>query len=813
MNLKQRILIIGGVAGGATAAARARRLSESADIIVFEKGDYISFANCGLPYYIGRDIEDREALLLHTPKSMKERFNIDVRIKHEVINIDRHNKAVVVKNLETHQEYREAYDKLILSPGAQPIIPPIPGINDPRILSLRNIADMDAIDNLIQTKAISRALVIGGGYIGLEMTEALRQRNINVALIELTKQVMGPIDAEMATLLHQELLLHQVDLHLGVAVTGFESTTDSVTTILSNNERISAELVILAIGVKPETKLAIAAGLEIGKLGGIAVNTQMQTSDENIYAVGDAVEIIDFVSDTNTLVPLAGPANRQGRIAADNIFQRKSFYRNTQGTGICKVFNQTVGMVGLNEKILQRKQIAYKKIYLHAAAHASYYPGATPISMKLLFAPNGKILGAQAIGINGIDKRIDVIATAMRGGQTVYDLEHAELCYAPPYGSAKDPVNYAGFIATNVLQGDMPIIYAEELAQEPNSILLDVRSEVEFQNGTIPGAINIPLDRLRERLAELPQNKTLLVFCKVGLRGYLACRILLQHGFTCKNLTGGYMTYQMQMNQITNQPLVKQVHSDAGELPEDTNSKIVLNINACGAQCPGPIKKLSEAMEKLQDGESLAILTTDPGFINDAPAWCETTGNKLIAQTSSKEGCKTIVQKNNNKITTTPRNLEKKLTIVAFSGDFDRAMAAFIIANGAIAMGYEVTLFFTFWGLNILRKSYPIKTYKNFIEKLFSKMMPRGAKKLALSKMHMMGFGTTMLKHIMKQKNVDSLPELIEQAVKAKVHLVACTMSMDLMGLKAEELLDGIEQGGVAKYLNAADKGQINLFI
>jgi len=813
MESKKRILIIGGVAGGASAATRARRLSETANITIFERGDYISFANCGLPYYIGREIEDRDALLVQTAEGMRQRYNIDVRINHEVIKIDRQKKEIVVKNLIEQKNYCEPYDNLILSPGAKPIRPAIPGIEDPRILTLRNIADMDAIDNIIISKKVAHAVVIGGGYIGLEMAEALRQRNIKVTIIELAKQVMRPIDAEMATLLHQELQLNQVDLRLGVAVTSFVNNSESVTAILSNNEEISADLVILAIGVKPENILAIEAGLKIGKLGGITVNAHMQTSDETIYAVGDAVEIRDFVSNDETLIPLAGPANRQGRVAAENIFGRHTVYKSTQGTGICKVFNQTVGMTGLNEKILQRKQIPYQKIYLHASSHASYYPGATPICIKLLFSPNGAILGAQAIEMNGVDKRIDVISMAMRAKQTVYDLEHAELCYAPPYGSAKDPVNYAGFIASNILQGEISVIYAEDIAKEKNSVLLDVRSVEEFNAGTILGAINLPLDELRTRINELPKEKTLIVFCKAGLRGYLACRILLQHGYTCKNLTGGYITYQMQMNQHVGLENSTQLHSDTRELPESHNDDIVLKIDACGAQCPGPIKKLSEAMSQLQDGEALAILTTDPGFISDVPAWCETTGHKLISQVSSKEGCKTVIKKNTNKGMDTSERKGQKLTIVVFSGEFDRAMAAFIIANGAVAMGYEVTLFFTFWGLNILRKSYPVKTYKNFIEKLFGKMMPRGAKKLVLSKMHMMGFGTGMIKHIMKQKNVTSLPELIEQAIKAKVHLVACAMSMDLMGLKPEELLDNVEQGGVASYLNAANKSQVNLFI
>jgi len=807
-----KIIIIGGVAGGASAAARARRLSESAEIILFERGEYISFANCGLPYHIGGEITDREALLVQTPEKMMRRFNIDVRTHQEVTAIDREKKEVVVKNHLTQREYRESYDKLVLSPGAKPIRPPLPGIDDDRILSLRNIPDMDAIDTLIKEKNAKHAVVIGGGYIGLEMSEALHHRNLNVSLVELAPQVMGPIDEEMASLLHQELRLNNIDLRLGISVVRFEKENDdSVAVILSNEEKIKTDLVILAIGVKPENNLAKDAALNIGKLGGIEVNANMQTNDENIYAVGDAVEIKDFVSNENTLIPLAGPANRQGRIAAENIFGRNSTYKNTQGTGICKVFNQTVGMTGLNEKILKNKNIPYQKIYLHAASHASYYPGATPISLKLLFSPEGTILGAQAVGLNGIDKRIDVIAAAMRAKQTIYELQDEELCYAPPYGSAKDPINYAGFVAANVLEGDMPIIYAENIEKENNSLLLDVRTPEEFKAGTISGSINLPLDELRHRLNELSKDKLLIVFCKVGLRGYLACRILMQNGFQCKNLTGGYTTYQMVKNKLTTHTLPKELHSDAGEESEGDESMI--KVDARGMQCPGPIQKLNQAMKELKENETLCILTTDPGFISDAPAWCETTKNKLISQ-KSKEGCyQTIIQKQAEDLEIKFEQGKKKLTIVVFSGDFDRAMAAFIIANGAAAMGYDVTLFFTFWGLNILRKHSTVKIKKTLLEKMFGKMMPRGPKKLALSKMNMLGMGPAMIKYIMKQKNVSSLSDLIEQAIEANVKLVGCAMSMDLMGIKHEELIGSVDQGGVAQYLNEAGQGKINLFI
>ncbi|MCK4870579.1 MAG: FAD-dependent oxidoreductase, partial [Gammaproteobacteria bacterium] len=518
---KKKIVIVGGVAGGASAAARARRLSEDAEIILFERGPYISFANCGLPYHIGGEIKDRDRLLVQTPESMEGRFNIDVRINSEVIKIDIENKLIEINNKARNEVYSESYDALVLSPGASAIRPPIPGIDNERIFTLRNIPDMDQINGFIAEQEVRCAVVVGGGYIGLEMVEALRNRKIEVTVVELAEQVMGPVDPEMATLLHQELRMHGVDLRLGVSVVGFDAQDNGLSITLSNDDNVLSDMVILAIGVRPENSLAKAAGLKIGELGGIVVNQHMLTSDKNIYAVGDAIEVEEFVSGKSALIPLAGPANRQGRIAADNIFGRDSVYNATQGTGICKVFNQTVGMTGLNEKLLKRFEIAYEKIYVHPAQHAGYYPGSTPISFKLLFAPeSGKILGAQAVGANGVDKRIDVLAMAIRAGQTVYDLEEAELSYAPPYGSAKDVVNYAGFVASNVLKGDMGICHVDEVLNIDGSkqILVDVRTSLEFEMGSIPGSINVPVDLLRLHLADLPRDRELLVYCRVGLR-------------------------------------------------------------------------------------------------------------------------------------------------------------------------------------------------------------------------------------------------------------------------------------------------------
>lgn len=538
-----RILIIGGVAGGASAAARARRLSENAEIIIFERGEHVSFANCGLPYHIGGVIKERDKLIVQTTDSLFKRFRIQTRIKTEVIKIDRLQKNIIVKDLLTGMETQESYDFLILSPGADPIKPPMPGLVLPQVMTLRNLSDMDKIKSKIDQNKAKKVVVVGGGYIGLEMTEALRERGVAVTIIELSGQVMGPADPEMAYFLHQELKRHGVDLQFGVSVKGFYPKTEGVMAELSNGQKIDCDAVILAIGVKPEVSLAKEAALETGQRGGIVVNEQMRTNDPCIFAVGDAVEVDEFVTGTKALIPLAGPANRQGRIAADNIFGRNSVYKKTQGTAICKLFDLTIGMTGVNEKILKRLNMPFEKVYIHSNNHASYYPGATQMNLKLLFDPqNGKILGAQAVGKEGVDKRIDVLAVALRAGMTVYDLQHLELCYAPPYGSAKDPVNFLGFVAVNMLKGDVTNCHCEDL--KPDQVLLDVRSAKEFMEGMIPGAVNINIDDLRDHISGLDKEKEYIAYCQVGLRGYLACRVLTQNGFKCRNLSGGYQTYK-----------------------------------------------------------------------------------------------------------------------------------------------------------------------------------------------------------------------------------------------------------------------------
>ena len=547
MPSSPRILIVGGVAGGASAAARARRISEQAEIVLFERGPYVSFANCGLPYHLGGVIEDRARLLVQTPESLNARFDIDVRVNTEVLAIDPQAQVVVVRNLKTGKEAREAYDALVLSPGAEAIRPGLPGADSDRVFTLRNLGDMDAILAALPTAGAGRALVVGAGFIGLELAEQFRHRGLAVTVVEKLAQVLGVADPEMTFPLREELLKQGVDLRLGRSVAAFERTGGALVAVLDDGDRIPCALAVMSVGVRPDTRLAKAAGLAIGATGGILVDDRMRTSQPNIYAVGDAVEVRDFVSGEPALIPLAGPANRQGRIAAEVILGRDSRYKASQGTAICRVFDLTFAMTGLSEAALRRKQIPYQSIYVHPADHATYYPGAHPITLKLLFAPEqGRILGAQAGGVAGVDKRIDVLAVAQRAGLTVFDLEDLELCYAPPFGSAKDAVNMAGFVAANVLRGDVSLWEPEELATlRADQLLLDVRTFQENAQGSIPGSLCAPVDELRDRLEDLPKDKELLVFCQVGLRGYVAARLLAQHGFQVRNLSGGYRRYAM----------------------------------------------------------------------------------------------------------------------------------------------------------------------------------------------------------------------------------------------------------------------------
>lgn len=543
-----KLLIVGGVAGGGSAAARARRLSEDAHIVLFERGPDVSFANCGLPYYIGGEIADREKLLVTTPERLRSRFKLDVRTRSSVEFIVRTAKKVRVRDLATGREYEEAYDKLILAPGAAPLRPSLPGIDLPGIFTLRNLQDVDRIKERVD-RGIRQVIVVGAGFIGLELAESFVRRGIATTVIELQDQVLPPFDKEMTTPFLETLRAKGVTVILGQSAEGFEEAPEGLVVRLKSGERLPAQLVVLGVGVRPENKLAVEAGLEVGPRGGIRVDDQMRTSDPNIYAVGDAIEVRDAVFGDPTQVPLAGPANRQGRIAADNIFGRAARYRGTQGTAIVGAFGRTAAMTGASEKALRRADRPFRKVYVHPAHHAGYYPGAEAMTLKILFDPEtGKLLGAQAVGGAGVDKRIDVLAVAIQAGMTVFDLEEMELAYAPQFGSAKDPINMAGFVAGGLLRGEHPQINIEEVLAAPTGerpYLLDVRTSEEFANGHLPGAVNIPVDELRSRLGELPSNQTIAAYCQVGQRGYLATRILRQKGFSASNVGGGYKTYRL----------------------------------------------------------------------------------------------------------------------------------------------------------------------------------------------------------------------------------------------------------------------------
>ena len=810
--------IIGGVAGGATVAARLRRMDEKANIILFERGKYVSYANCGLPYYIGDTINNREKLFVQTAKGFTDRFRIDIRTEQEVTAIRPDKKEVEIKNLSTGETYTETYDKLVLSPGAEPLRPGIEGIGSKKIFTLRNVPDTDTIKNYVNTENPKRAIVVGGGFIGLEMAENLYDLGIQVDVVEMANQVMAPLDFSMAAIVHRQLTDKGVGLHLEDGVSRFEEKDGGVTVHLRSGKQIATDMVLLSIGVRPETKLAKDAGLAIGERGGIAVNDYMQTSDADIYALGDAVEVRHLVTGQPALIPLAGPANKQGRIVADNIvFGNKKKYPGSIGTSIAKVFDLTVAAAGANAKLLQQNNIPYISSYTHGASHAGYYPGAVPLSIKILFAPeNGKLLGAQIVGFNGVDKRIEMLAQVIQRGGTVHDLAELEHAYAPPYSSAKDPVNMAGFVAENILNKKSQIIQWRELAELPaDTIRIDVRTHDEYKLGTIPGFINIPVDELREHLDELPKEKPIVVTCAVGLRGYLAYRILVQNGFKhVRNLSGGYKTWSVATAPI------KEIVSHKPEIPESTSygnsdSQInLLKVDACGLMCPGPVMQLKKNYEALKIGEQLQITATDQAFGKDVTSWCKMTGAELVAL-ENKNGvvAATIRKQEKTASCEISRNNADNKTLIVFSDDLDKALASFVIANGAASTGKKVTMFFTFWGLNVIKKQHKPTVTKDIFGKMFGWMLPTHSGKLKLSKMNMGGAGSWMMRLIMKRKRIDSLESLIQQAIDNGVEMIACTMSMDVMGVQKEELMDNVTLGGVASYLERAEEANVNLFI
>lgn len=790
-----RTVIIGGGACGASAAARIRRLDESAEIIVLEKTGEISIANCGLPYYTSGVINDREKMLVSSPEKFREWFNINVKLNTEVININPDEKFV-----ETADGEKINYNKLVLAQGAKPFVPPIEGIPEEKVFTVRTLFDADNIKSYIKEKGVRKAIVIGGGFIGVEMAENLNEMGLETTLIEQQNQILAPVDYEIAAFLHNEMRDRGVELVLSDGVKKFNDNK----VILNSSREIEFDIIIMAISVRPEITLAKNAGLETAR--GIIVNENLQTSNPDIYAGGDGVEIKDFVTGENTLIPLAGPANRQGRIIADNICGIESAYKNSQGTSVLKVFDLTAASVGNNEKQLKSKNIPYWKTFVFSKDHAGYYPGAVEVLYKLLFSPDGKILGAQGVGLDGVEKRIDVISSIMRNGGKIQELLDSELCYAPPYSSAKDAVNILGMNADNILRGLLKPAYFEDLE---NSYLIDVRQREIFEISTIEGAVNIPIAQLRNRINEVPRDKKVILFCNTGYTSYNASRILIQNGFNnVYSLCGGISLYKELVKDkkgILTMPQRVATHAAV------SNSADVIKVDASGLQCPGPIMKVASKIAELNEGSIIEVTSTDRGFKSDIGAWCKTTGNSLLDLKTEKKVITALIQKG-GKPAVIENSSGNGQTIVVFSNDLDKALAALIIANGAKAAGKDVTLFFTFWGLNILRKP-QIRVKKGIIDKMFGLMMPEGAEKLTLSKMNMLGAGSLMMKWVMKQKNVSTLNELLTQAREAGIKFIACNMSMDVMGIKPEELIDGVEIGGVAKYIEESSYSNSNLFI
>jgi NADPH-dependent 2,4-dienoyl-CoA reductase/sulfur reductase-like enzyme/peroxiredoxin family protein/TusA-related sulfurtransferase/rhodanese-related sulfurtransferase len=824
-----KIVVVGGVAAGMSIAARARRLDEHADIVVFERGHHVSFANCGLPYHIGNTIKDRGRLLLQTPQSLRESLDIDVRTGVEVLAIDRAAKTVRARVLDTAEEYDEPYDKLALAPGAEPLRPPLPGVDLPSVHVLRRIGDMDVIKRAVdgdgdagRTGGIEHAVVIGAGYIGLEMAENLRERGVAVAVVEMADQIVPALDHEMTTSVENHIRSRGVTLHLRTAAAAFSVRPNGRTQVeLRNNTFIETDMVILAAGVRPCTELAADAGLDLGPRGGIAVDEHMRTSDPSIWAAGDAVEVRHTVLPGSWLIPLAGPANRQGRVAAENMCGRDTTFESVQGTSIVKAFDMVAGGTGASERQLRAAGIPYRAVNTHPHGHAGYYPGTAMMHLKLLFSPeDGRILGAQAVGFDGVDKRLDVLATALRGGMTVYDLEHLELAYAPPFGSAKDPVNMAGFMASNLLRGDLELWYADEYPEAMEGArIIDVRGPDEFALWHLPGAENVPLTSLRSAQEDWDRGTPIRLYCAVGFRSYLAYRALVQRGFSdVRTLSGGMATFRAFHDATPSEvdshtPMISYAEDTSLPTPARAATGITVDLDCTGLACPGPIMKLQRAIDELRPGDEILVHVSDPGFRLDAPAWATRNGHTMVDITPEGPGYAARFRKGGHVLGGAAARIRDKKAFIVFSGEFDKVLAAFIIANGALAMGDEVSMFFTFWGLNTLRRPDSPTRDKAPLDRMFSAMMPSGPDALPLSTMNMLGGGPAMIKKVMRDHNVPSLPELIASAQQGGVRLFACTMTMDLLGIRAEDLIDGVELGGVATFLGEANESNGRFFI
>lgn len=802
-----KVIIIGGVAGGASAAARLRRLDEQAEIILVERGESISYANCGLPYHLGNVIPDRSDLLVMTPEKFNARFRVDVRTRCEAVSIDRVNKKIILRDLVSGSESGETYDKLILATGSSPMPVSISGADRPDVFHLWTLADMDKLEAHIENGA-EKVLVIGGGFVGLELAENLNERKLEVTLIQRGRQLLPTLDYEMSSLLVTELRRQGIRVEMDTEVTSFQPEGKGFSVVLSNGRKLSADTAVLSIGVKPNSELAKAAGLELGQRGHIVTDEELRTGDPDIYAVGDVIEVADPIFGGRTAIALAGPANRQGRMAADNIAGRHRRYKGTIGTSVIKIGRLTAGMTGCSERRLASMDVPYHKIYLHPNSNASYYPGGAQLHMKVIFGHDGKLLGAQIVGAKGVDKRIDVISSAIWNGKKIQDLAELELAYAPPYASAKDPVNLAGMIGENVINGLTRLAHFNSMPE--GCFLLDVRETAEFELGSLPGARNIPLGDLRKRLAELPRGRMIYIFCQSGLRGYVAERILAQHNFDAVNLSGGYLTWKMfQPLQATPPDPVKR---EVGK-PVLAVCKKQLDVRTLA--CPGPVVRLKQEMDTLNAGESLELLAPQ-SFDVDLVNWIKSSGNELVSREMKTDYLSAIIRRRipgAESHVLPAASVEQTGAIVLFSNDLDKAMAALIIACGMAASGMKVGIFFTFWGLSVLRRDPAPPTRKNALSKMFGWMLPKGASGLRLSKMNMGGLGTAMMKHVMKRQNVTALPDLLKQAKALGVKFIACEMAMNVMGISREELIEVDEVAGVASFVELAKQNGRTLFI
>ena len=779
-----KYVIIGGVAAGASAAARLRRLDERAEIVLLEKGSDISYANCGLPYHVGGVIAARARLSVMPPAKFASWFNVDVRTNCEATAIDRAKKEVEIRTADGAS--RLAYDKLLIATGATPVGDAYTDATHPHVAHLWTLADMDRV--MAKLGAARRVLVVGAGFVGLELAENLRHRGLAVTVVQRGGHVLPTMDAEMAEPLADELRGAGIDLRFGRVVSDFVEKPDGVEAVLDDGTRLAVDLAVVSTGVRPRAELAKSAGLEIGPRGHIVVDEGLHTSDPDIFAAGDVIEVRDPVFGGKTAIALAGPANKQGRIAADNMAGGASVYRGTFGANVVKVGELTAAGVGWTEARLKAEKRDYRKIYIHPSSGAGYYPGAARLNMKLLFGADGTIYGAQIVGAKGVDKRIDTIAEAMRVKLKAPQLGELELAYAPPYSSAKDPVNFLGFVAENVLTGKSDVVAPDTIPADAQ--VIDVREPSEHEMGAVPGAINIPLGSLRARLDELDRAKTYVTCCAVGLRGYLAERILKQNGFKAYNLSGGWATWR----------LFRQPSStlDLRQLP-----------------CPGPVVQLKAAFSKAADGAAFKVLA-DAAFEGDLRRWCAANG--CTASGLAKHGgeLEAMLVKGGPQpsTSTSSRPAEHSAAIVLFSNDLDKALAAMILANGLAASGAKVGIFFTFWGLSVLRKNPAPALRRSLVSRMFGWMLPKGAEKLALSKMNMLGLGTAMMKDVMRKQNIMTLPSLIKSAKAAGVSFIACDMAMGVMGLTREDLIDEVDEvAGVAAFAELAKRSANTLFI